>query len=129
MQAPKGIFAPEEYTKNTPKNPITVYCLFEITTRVVIRKSHVFLFLFQTLRKFGASGVYVLATHGLFSGASIETILLNTDLIRKIVVTNTVPQVTNRTKMPDILQVIDISGNSTKIFFPKKVPKKLIFQD
>ena len=91
----------------------------------MVRKCHVFLFLFQTLRKFGASGVYVLATHGLFSGASIETILLNTDLIRKIVVTNTVPQVTNRTKMPDILQVIDISGNSTKIFFSKKSAWKI----
>ena len=51
-----------------------------------------------------------MATHGIFSGSSIETILLNTDFIRKIVVTNTVPQVANRAKMPDILQVIDISG-------------------
>ena len=51
-----------------------------------------------------------MATHGIFSGASIETILLNADFIRKIVVTNTVPQVANRAKMPDILQVIDISG-------------------
>ena len=82
---------------------------------------YVFLFLFQTLRKFGASGVYVLATHGLFSGASIETILLNADLIRKIVVTNTVPQVTNRTKMPDILQVIDISGKWIKNTFYRKM--------
>jgi len=64
----------------------------------------------ETLRKFGASGVHFLATHGIFSGSSIETILLNTDFIRKIVVTNTVPQVANRAKMPDILQVIDISG-------------------
>merc|ERR1712004_644087 len=46
----------------------------------------------ETLRKFGASGVHFLATHGIFSGSSIETILLNTDFIRKIVVTNTVPR-------------------------------------
>ena len=56
-----------------------------------------------------------MATHGIFSGASIETILLNADFIRKIVVTNTVPQVANRAKMPDILQVIDISGKYSKI--------------
>ena len=55
-----------------------------------------------------------MATHGIFSGASIETILLNADFIRKIVVTNTVPQVANRAKMPDILQVIDISGKYSK---------------
>ena len=60
-----------------------------------------------------------MATHGIFSGSSIETILLNTDFIRKIVVTNTVPQVANRAKMPDILQVIDISGKTIGSFIGK----------
>ena len=78
------------------------------------RSQNTIFFFFQTLRKFGASGVHFLATHGIFSGSSIETILLNADFIRKIVVTNTVPQVANRAKMPDILQVIDISGKYSK---------------
>ena len=60
-----------------------------------------------------------MATHGIFSGSSIETILLNTDFIRKIVVTNTVPQVANRAKMPDILQVIDISGKNNWLIYGK----------
>ena len=83
-----------------------------------------FAFYFQTLKKFGAIGVYFLATHGIFSGSSMETILQNKDFIRKIVVTNTVPQASHRVKLPDILQVIDISGESDCfVLLPRKTSR------
>ena len=67
--------------------------------------------IFQTLRKFGATEVYIMATHAIFSADSVEIVSSFSDFVRKIVVTNTVPQ--NRTKavLADLLHVIDVSGN------------------
>ena len=69
--------------------------------------SHIF---FQVLKKSGAIGLHVLATHGLFSGDSIQTIRTHVNFIKKIVVTNTIPQKRNQEELKDILCVQDVSG-------------------
>ena len=51
-----------------------------------------------------------MATHSILSGNSVEVIQENSDIIKKIVVSNTVPQTENKDKLPDLLEVIDISG-------------------
>jgi phosphoribosylpyrophosphate synthetase len=65
---------------------------------------------FQTLRRFGAIGIHILATHALFSGNSAEIINSNLDIVKGVVVTNTVPQVRNVERLSEVLQVIDVSG-------------------
>jgi len=64
----------------------------------------------ETLKKHGAVGVYVMATHGIFSGNSVEIVKNNSDFIQKIVVSNTVPQSSNQAFLPKHLHVLDISG-------------------
>jgi len=62
------------------------------------------------LKKHGAVGVYIMATHGLFSGNSVDIMKENSDFIQKIVVSNTVPQTSHQAYLPNLLHVIDISG-------------------
>lgn len=64
----------------------------------------------ETLKKHGAVGVYVMATHGIFSGNSVQIVKDNSDFIQKIVVSNTVPQSSNQAFLPKHLHVLDISG-------------------
>jgi len=66
----------------------------------------------ETLRKFGARGLHVMATHAIFSGQSLEILQAHSDFIRKIVVTNTVPQNHAKAKLycQKYLEVIDVSG-------------------
>ena len=52
-----------------------------------------------------------MATHGIFSGNSVEIVKDNSDFIQKIVVSNTVPQSANEAFLPKHLHVLDISGN------------------
>ena len=69
--------------------------------------------LFQTLKKHGALAVYVMATHGIFSGNSVDIVKDNSDFIQKIVVSNTVPQADNLACLPHHLHVLDVSGKLT----------------
>jgi len=62
------------------------------------------------LKKHGAVGVYIMATHGIFSGNSVNMVKENSDFIKKIVVSNTVPQASHLTYLPNHLHVLDISG-------------------
>lgn len=64
----------------------------------------------ETLKKHGAVGIYIMATHGIFSGNSIDIVKENSDFIKKIVVSNTVPQVSHLTYLPNHLHVLDVSG-------------------
>ena len=52
-----------------------------------------------------------MATHGIFSGNSVEIVKDNSDFIQKIVVSNTVPQSSNEAFLPKHLHVLDVSGN------------------
>jgi ribose-phosphate pyrophosphokinase len=60
----------------------------------------------KLLKKEGATKVYALLTHGVFSGDAIARI--NASAIDKILVTNSVPQNEHRRLCPK-LEVIDIS--------------------
>ncbi|KAI0391928.1 phosphoribosyl pyrophosphokinase [Xylariaceae sp. FL0594] len=60
----------------------------------------------KLLRKEGATRVYALITHGVFSGDAIQRI--NLSAIDKIIVTNSVPQDQHRRQCPK-LEVLDIS--------------------
>jgi len=53
--------------------------------------------------------VYVLATHGIFSG-TCSLILQEAGNLEKIVVTNSLPQSANVARMGSKIEVIDISG-------------------
>jgi len=64
----------------------------------------------ETLKKHGALAVYVMATHGIFSGNSVDIVKDNSDFIQKIVVSNTVPQADNLACLPHHLHVLDVSG-------------------
>lgn len=55
----------------------------------------------------GAKGVIAVATHGIFSGQAIDRIN-NNDFIKKVIVTNTLPQAENIAKC-NKLQVVDTS--------------------
>ena len=67
---------------------------------------------FQVLKKFGALDVHILATHGLFSGDSINILRTHANFIKKIVVTNTIPQTRNEKELNELLHVMDVSGKS-----------------
>lgn len=54
----------------------------------------------------GATKVYALLTHGIFSGDAIERI--NASAIDRVVVTNSVPQLENQRACPK-LEVLDVS--------------------
>merc|ERR1712241_483006 len=51
-----------------------------------------------------------MATHGIFSGNSVDIVKDNSDFIQKIVVSNTVPQAANLACLPHHLHVLDVSG-------------------
>lgn len=59
------------------------------------------------VKKNGASYVYALLTHGVFSGDAIKR--LNASPIDKIVVTNSLPQEENKTLCPK-LEVLEVGG-------------------
>lgn len=63
----------------------------------------------EVLQQHGAGKVYVLVTHGIFSG-SCSLILQEANNLEKIVVTNSLPQAGNIARMGSKLKVIDISG-------------------
>jgi len=63
----------------------------------------------EVLRQHGSGKVYVVATHGIFSGPC-DTILQEATNLEKIVVTNSLPQDSNKTLFGDKLEVLDISG-------------------
>jgi len=63
----------------------------------------------EVLQQHGAGKVYVLATHGIFSG-TCSLILQEAGNLEKIVVTNSLPQSSNVARMGSKLEVIDISG-------------------
>jgi len=63
----------------------------------------------EVLQQHGAGKVYVLVTHGIFSG-SCSLILQEATNLEKIVVTNSLPQAVNIARMGSKLAVIDISG-------------------
>ena len=68
------------------------------------------------MRKFGALGVHVMATHGLFSGNSISILNEHRDFIQKIVISNTVPVSDEvEEQLGDLLFTIDISGKSLQL--------------
>jgi len=77
----------------------------------MIDTGHTFKDALETLRKFGALGVHVMATHGLFSGNSISILNEHRDFIQKIVISNTVPVSDEvEEQLGDLLFTIDISG-------------------
>ncbi|KAJ1677205.1 ribose-phosphate pyrophosphokinase, partial [Spiromyces aspiralis] len=61
----------------------------------------------RILKHHGATKIYVIATHGIFSNRALETI--NSSPIEMVACTNTVPQAEFRAMCP-ILHTIDISG-------------------
>jgi len=63
----------------------------------------------EVLQQHGAGKVYVLVTHGIFSG-SCSLILQEATNLEKIVVTNSLPQSVNIARMGSKLEVVDISG-------------------
>lgn len=81
----------------------------------------------KLLKREGATKVYALLTHGIFSGDSIARV--NASAVDKILVTNSVPQAEHRRLCPK-LEVIDISvvfaeairrvhhGESISVLFP-----------
>lgn len=61
----------------------------------------------KQLAEAGAADVYAMVTHGILSGTALETIKAST--LKKLIVTNTIPQEENRAKC-DKIEVIDV-GN------------------
>jgi len=61
----------------------------------------------KLLRKEGASKIYALITHGVFSGDAINRI--NASALDKVVVTNSVPQQEHKALLGSKLDVLDIS--------------------
>lgn len=62
----------------------------------------------KLLKKEGATAVYALLTHGVFSGDAIARI--NASALDKVVVTNTVDQSAERRAQCPKLEVLDVSG-------------------
>jgi len=63
----------------------------------------------EVLQQQGAGKVYVLVTHGIFSGCC-SLILQEAPNLEKIVVTNSLPQKNNKERLGSKLEIIDISG-------------------
>jgi len=63
----------------------------------------------EVLHSHGSGKVYVFATHGIFSGPCAQ-ILLESPNLEKLVVTNSLPQDNNMTKMGNKMEVVDVSG-------------------
>jgi len=63
----------------------------------------------EVLRQHNSGKVYVVATHGIFSGPC-DTILQEATNLEKLVVTNSLPQDQNRVLFGDKLEVLDVSG-------------------
>jgi len=63
----------------------------------------------EVLHSHGSGSVYVFATHGIFSGPC-HKILLDSPNLKKLVVTNSLPQGNNLTSLGTKLEVVDISG-------------------
>ncbi|ODV88387.1 hypothetical protein CANCADRAFT_58695 [Tortispora caseinolytica NRRL Y-17796] len=61
----------------------------------------------RLLKLNGATKVYCLATHGVFSGDAIDRVLQSD--IDKVIVTNSVPQQDTKVRLGDRLEVVDIS--------------------
>lgn len=61
----------------------------------------------KLLKDQGATKVYALVTHGVFSGDAPNRILKSA--IDKVIVTNTVPQASAATVLGDKLEVLDVS--------------------
>src|SRR5438046_10375141 len=59
----------------------------------------------KLLKKEGATKVYALLTHGIFSGDAIERI--NASALDKVIVTNSVPQAENKRRCPK-LEVLEV---------------------
>jgi ribose-phosphate pyrophosphokinase len=59
------------------------------------------------LKRFGVDEVIVLVTHGVFSGLAFDRIN-NCEFIKKVIVTNSLPQISNMKKSPK-LEVVDTS--------------------
>ena len=62
----------------------------------------------KLLKRSGASCVYALVTHGVFSGDACERI--NASCLDKVVVTNSVPQEEHERRCPEKLEVLEV-GN------------------
>ena len=85
------------------------------------------------LESSGASCMYFLASHGIFSGDCITKIReIGEDFLKAVVVTNSMPQDNNVGKIPNF-HVVDVSGECSKIwlrdnwssFMPRKEKKVL----
>jgi ribose-phosphate pyrophosphokinase len=61
----------------------------------------------KLLKDQGASKVYAIITHGLFSGDAIERV--NNSAIDKVIVTNSTPQDSHQQQLGDKLEVLDVS--------------------
>lgn len=67
----------------------------------------------KLLKKEGASKVYALVTHGIFSGDAIDRI--NASALDKVVVTNTVSQENNLKRCPK-LEVLEVGQVFAEVF-------------
>jgi ribose-phosphate pyrophosphokinase len=61
----------------------------------------------KLLKKEGATTIYAMVTHGVFSGDAINRV--KASAIDKIIVTNSVPQDEHKQALGDRLEVLDIS--------------------
>jgi len=61
----------------------------------------------KLLKKEGATKIYALLTHGVFSGDAINRI--NASAIDKVVVTNSVPQEKHKAQLGSKLEILDIA--------------------
>lgn len=65
----------------------------------------------EALRTAGASCIYVLATHGVFSAEALAIInSLEPNFVKSVHVTNSIPQTISKTILKERLGIIDVSG-------------------
>ena len=67
----------------------------------------------EELKSMGLENVIIIATHGIFSPPALDRII-KSDVIKKVIVTNTIPQELN-CKATDKIEVVDISDLYAKI--------------
>ena len=66
---------------------------------------------FQALKEEGATAVHIIATHGVFAPEAIATVeRFDTNFVKSLTVTNSIPQIASKKILQDKLSVIDISG-------------------